>query len=100
MAKDKRPKDDLQTTAKSRMAHAPTEDASSPLNERDLGRRDTGRRDMGRQDMDRPDMGRQDLDASGPMDQMPDEPAAPPAEPARARQSMSRTDKQRNQPKR
>ncbi|MEJ3743346.1 hypothetical protein WEI85_08675 [Actinomycetes bacterium KLBMP 9797] len=91
MAKDKRPKDDLQT-ARSRMAHAPAEDKSSPRNERDLSGRDAKPREPGRQDM-----GRRDLDAGTSMD-LPDEPATPPDEPARMKQSMTRADKQRNQP--
>ncbi|MCW6004929.1 hypothetical protein K1W54_10085 [Micromonospora sp. CPCC 205371] len=81
MAKDKRPKDDLHTTAKARMAHMPAETASDRLDEPTPPNR-------------------RDMDARGPMERMPDESEAKPDVPARGRQAMTRADKQRNQPRR
>jgi hypothetical protein len=84
MAKDKRPKDDLRTAAKSRMGHMPAETADGTLDEQAT----PNRRDMDtRRPMER-------------MDAMPDEPAAMPDVPPRERQTMTRADKQRNQPRR
>ncbi|MEH1125726.1 hypothetical protein [Micromonospora sp. CPCC 206061] len=84
MAKDKRPKDDLRTTAKSRMAHMPAETAGGTPDEQATANR-------------------RDMDARRPMermDPMTDEPVAAPDVPARERQTMTRADKQRNQPRR
>ncbi|GAA4726632.1 hypothetical protein Prum_046210 [Phytohabitans rumicis] len=98
MAKDRRPKDDLQTMAKSRMAHMPAETAGGRLDETadpgPDGRNADPRRDMPqRRDMpprrDTPP-GRGMAQPSGA--DSPEEPLTdtPP--------TTSRADKQRNQP--
>ncbi|GLH97414.1 hypothetical protein [Phytohabitans aurantiacus] len=80
MAKDKRPKDDLHTEAKARMAHMPAETAGGRLDEQTPPNR-------------------RDMDARDPMERMPDESASTSDMPARGRQAMTRADKQRNQPR-
>jgi hypothetical protein len=84
MAKDKRPKDDLRAAAKARMAHMPAETAGGRLDEEATPNQ-------------------RDMDARRPMerlDPMTGESAATPDMPARERQTMTRADKQRNQPRR
>jgi hypothetical protein len=105
MAKEKRPKDDLQTVAKSRMAHMPAETAGGRLDEslpRAAARPDRSDRPA------RPDMatGR---DTSSPQPNQHNQPRpGQPRETSGAKTStedlppkpMSRADKQRNQPRR
>jgi hypothetical protein len=98
MAKEKRPKDDLQTMARSRMAHMPAETAGGRLDEDATPERD-GRSTDPRRDMPQ----RRDTPPSNG-----GQPAQPPgAEAADERlmrtdrpTPMSRADKQRNQPRR
>jgi hypothetical protein len=102
MAKEKRPKDDLQTMAKSRMAQTPAETAGGRLDESlppgaarpdRSGRPDrpdmAARRDTSspRHNQQRPGQARE---TGGPQASTEDLPPKP----------MSRADKQRNQPRR
>ena len=105
MAKEKRPKDDLQTVAKSRMAQTPAETAGGRLDQSlppgaarpdrsdrperpDMAtRRDTNSPQPNQHNQPRPGQPRE---MSGPQASTEDMPPKP----------MSRADKQRNQPRR
>ncbi|MFC0533568.1 hypothetical protein [Phytohabitans kaempferiae] len=104
MAKEKRPKDDLQTMAKSRMAQMPAETAGGRLDESPppgAARPDRSDRP------ERPDMAaRRDLNPPqhNQRQSQPGQPremgSPPPSNEDMPPKPMSRADKQRNQPRR